>query len=133
MFDITLDSGRVVTVTAINASDTYGGVLLGSPNAEMSASILEAAATAMERVWGPRPTYVINPAGMPMALLPERLPLEHWCAWLESGPLHNDNADGSQLVVVWFRDAADALALRDIITAGVHAVAWERFAADFQI
>ncbi len=133
MFDISLISGRVLSVGSVHVSGTYAGVIEGKPDAAMSARLIESASTEMVRVWGRRPTYVVKSAGEPGAPLPERLPPECWCAWLKSGPVHDGDAFGSHLVVVWFRDAGDALSLRDIITAGVRAVPWESLAEDYEI
>jgi hypothetical protein len=131
MLFLKLDCGRQVSLDAFNYSRTYAGLLMGRPNAEMNAQIIEQAITEREESWGKRAIHLIPPI---IDLRdPEHpiLPPVLLRAWLTCYQPVNSAFMGSELVVVWFADECHAESVAEVVFRAVRALPWVRLAADF--
>jgi|SRR5579863_10250223 len=129
--------GVKVGLDSYYVHDTYSGVLMGVPSADM---MIDAAKCTAEDIWGKgRPTLVVPPkrtpilkpdgtprvctwpgyTGKPLESLPDRVMM----AWLSCfTPPEGTDFDGSHLFVIWFddQDATDPvlMALKHVNEAG---------------
>lgn len=131
MLDMTLDCGRRVTLDAFDYSRTYAELLLGCPNAEMNARIIERAVAERDGTWGRRKTHLIPP------VLDDRDPahpvLPPVClrAWVRCNDPIDPAFMGSALVVVWFASDCHAEPIANVVFRAIRGLPWEQFAEDF--
>lgn len=95
---------------------TYAGVMEGLPSAK---SVIEQAERTAIELWSKRPTLVIQPT-----IKSGRLPTWTHLVWA-SGPTDNKEADGSELVIIWWSEIGPDT---ERVLA---AVEWNKHAKDF--
>lgn len=130
----TLTSGRAVLLTRFHMDETYGGLLEGTPHKGSHDALLISMRNRMNRLWGPRATYLIRPISR---IGPEFRPgvrevrLPHYCyhAWLSSKRM-DDKFCGSELVVIWFGEREEKLPLLGMVEQACRDVPWEEYARD---
>jgi len=126
-------SGRRLWLDALYVTGTYAGVLEGTPSIQSNNSLIRGSATAMERLWGARATYVVPPERRIVedgGVRFETLPSTVFYAWLTSTPV-NPEWCGSELVVVWFDEEPTRDPLPSLLMKVMANLQWELLAKDF--
>lgn len=125
---IQLDSGRQVTLSALNQWRTYAGWLEGLPSPEHNKDII-AGVIDKERNRGHEPFFVV-----PVEVERERgtfLPSVVCVADFESSATaHDPDGIGSCLTIVWFQDAF-ALPIEQDVVEKIRRVNWDTNAWDW--
>lgn len=126
---VTLKSGRAVTISELHQHGTYAGLLAGKPDARMNADHIRRLLTEAKRYGldGAEP-YLIPPAP---AQLEARLPAVSCIAVLNSDALQRPGSEPySSLTVAWYQEH-----FAPPITASVEqqilAIEWETRAKDW--
>lgn len=127
----TLDCGRSVAVQALYYHRTYLSLLEGSPDRELNDRILEEVRTEMDPLWGGRRVYVIPPEINESDSAHSYLPPVRFTAWLYCRPVPKVN-DGSELVVVWFRDECSGETMEQIVGGAIRSLPWDELAEEFE-
>jgi hypothetical protein len=131
MLIMKLDCGRQVSLDAFNYGRTYGGLMLGRPNAKLNAWTIEAEVAAASKSWGPRKTHLIPPAVDDRDPKHPLLPPTCLWAWLTCPCPIKPTFQASELVVVWFADECHAEPIADVVFRAVRGLPWEELAQDF--
>jgi hypothetical protein len=131
MLFLKLDCGREVSLDSFDYRRTYAGLLMGRPDAEINAEIIQGAITAHEKSWGERAVHLISPEVDLRDPDHPVLPPVLLRAWLVCYQPINPAFMGSELVVVWFAEECHAEPISEVIFRAVRALPWEQLAADF--
>ena len=139
-----LDGGREIKLTALHQYATYAGVLAGVPTSdEVRAWPIEGAIRQAENLFAFEPWKIAvlapellvsvvsspsHPEGMPVEFLP---PVCSIGTFESTVPVDDPEADGSELVAVWFQRAFGPPDDRQVIAA-IRKLDWEQFACDLQ-
>jgi hypothetical protein len=129
-YEIVLSSGRVVRLQGFHVARTYVGLLEGAPDADYNRRVLASARERVTRLWGDRPTYLIDPEPHSEFLTGRvcvRLPEITYHAWLESGPIDQVFAY-SELVVSWFGPYAGETPIPKLVHQAIRDLPWEPLA-----
>ena len=132
MDSILLDSGRRVSVEAFYWTRTYAGLFMGNPTEELNTRLQTSAVERTKRLWGERATYLMPPSISNEGGYPALPPVE--CSvWLSDDvtPITR-SGDGSELVVVWYREDCDSESVVSIVSNAVRGVDWNGLASDFR-
>jgi hypothetical protein len=132
MFNFTLDSGHQVSVRSFYFKDTYLTVLLG-PNREQNKLIVKNALDRVKELWGNRKIHLIQPETDNIDLQRPLLPPVEITAWIECHTSSEPEFDGSELVVIWYRDNIENEPLYDIIYEGIKSIPWAEIAEDYNL
>jgi len=142
-----LADGREVFLTALHQYKTYNGVLCGLPDTdEVRAWPIEGAVRAADQIFQCEPSRVaILPPELMLSTVTrirggkreevavEFLPAVCSIATFESRePAFDPDADGSEVVVVWFQSAFGPPEAGHV-TRSIQAIAWDEFAGDLQL
>lgn len=143
-YDISLNSGRIITLTNINQSYVYEGLLAGLPDAESNRELIEQflrdaktlfTDASSEPVLLEPVTYEIE---LPEVLkgrkiVHERIPYVSCTAFFISEPTNkNKEADASHCTIVWFQDEL-AMPIDAAIMERIKAFDWEEHAVDYAL
>ncbi|MFC4911585.1 hypothetical protein [Actinomadura gamaensis] len=141
---ITLNSGRLITLTDLKISTTYGGLLEGYPNARLNDRLLAGLAKRRESPYQTSPVHLIDPPRrrpvhgsdrrLPFGPV-EELPAVH-CRGSFTSERIDENLDKvlhrSWLEVVWFQDDLTT-PVADFVTAAVADLDWNTLAEDHEL
>jgi hypothetical protein len=127
---IKLDCGRSVSVDSFFYTSAYGGLMEGRPNRQLNEQLVEEIKKLMMRLWLTK-THVIPPQFSESDSDHPILPPIAFGACLRCNDPIDSRYMGSHLVVVWFGYECDSLPPSEVVKKGVHAVAWEKLAQDF--
>lgn len=111
-------SPHLLSIDASYSYRTYMGCLESTPAA---AIMIVSAKNKVEKLWGKRTTFVIDPP-----IKDKQLPTWTHIIWA-TGPAMSEDAHGSELIVVWFSE------LSPDTDRVLQAIDWEKHAKDFQI
>jgi hypothetical protein len=126
-----LDCGRSVALQALYYQRTYLSLLEGSPDRELNDRILEQVESEMEPLWGGCRVHVILPEIDESNPAHSNLPPVRFTAWLYCPPVAKVN-DGSELVVVWFREDCSGEPLDQIVGEAIRSLPWDELAEVFE-
>ncbi len=128
MISFQLNSGREVSLVSFSFTYTYEGLLVGSPDEKRNRKIVLSAKYPSE--WGTRNFLIVQPSENEIKT---QLKPICYCAWLESDSINltNDNADGSNLIVIWYGDSPDQKNISDILESDLKKIDWDRHAENF--
>jgi hypothetical protein len=126
-----LDCGWSVAVEALYYQRTYLSVLDGVPDQRFNEGILEEVRKEMRPLWGERRVHVIPPAIEETTPGKPKLPPVRFTAWLRCYQPIEQPHDGSELVVVWFREKSTGEPLEKIVGDAIRSLPWEKLAQDF--
>jgi hypothetical protein len=146
---MTLNSGRTITLEALTQEMTYAGLLEGMPDTESNdwqiRNLLRKAETHCVRGAKPhlisptRRNYLREPGDMYRAVewfphrVPEWLPMVHCIGSFKSVITARDpSRDLSVLVVVWYQDEY-ALPIQQLAFGQLLSLDWESLATDIEI
>jgi hypothetical protein len=119
--------GKKVLLEAFHCTNTYAGLILGSPTAESNQRLINH--LNYPKDWGNR-FCVMKKSDM--YVNKNELKPKINSVWLSSSiPVKDTKADGADLVIMWFSNEQLDKTIKEIITAGVGDVEWEKFATDF--
>lgn len=144
-YSISLNSGRIITLTNINQSYIYEDLLAGLPDAGSNREIIE-------QVLEDAKTLYSDPSSEPFLIEPdvreielptvvmkwkktghERIPYVACIAFFKSGPtMKNEEADASYCTIVWFQDEL-AMPIDAPILEKIKAFDWDAHAVDYCI
>jgi hypothetical protein len=126
MIDILISNNRNVTVDSFTIDSTYAGLLSYTSTERINKMIFERA--NYPGSWGNRKILKIEPNdgdyNTPLGLC-------YYCAWMRSDTVGLSDADGSELVVIWFGDLPNARSIENIIQQGISKIDWEANAENF--
>ena len=139
-----------VEVDSYYSHHTYGGMLEGVPTKEDNRRTMKRAEGRLQKLWGERNIWVLNPEVTPAKdKFPHRLP-EHMSeavtkgeylppiecmAWLRSyRPVKDENACGSHAFVIWYqtKEMMDE-PIAEQIQAAFDGFKWSQIAEDFDV
>lgn len=120
-------------IDSLYVTRTYGGCLEGAPPAE---AMIESAKNHIQKMWGKRSTLIIEPALKEIPVrrspaldeFPKMLPQYQHAVWVNSFAPISKDADGSELVIIWWDDNIGST---DNIHSIMENVEWNKHAADF--
>jgi len=141
LFDVSLASQRRVSAECVYIGSTYEGLLEGSPNDSVNASILAEIPKQMRRIFGDYPLSILDPrisrsehelpfspgkrrvvASMPRFTVAAR--------FISATPVKD--GDASMLTIVWFQDAAFPF-LDTHVRPLFEQLDWDSVASDFYL
>jgi hypothetical protein len=125
-----LIGGETVLLEAFHCTDTYAGLILGSPTAESNQRLLKRITSPKD--WGNRATLLKK---SDLYASKDVLKPIIYSAWLSSEPINDkDNAfDGSNLILIWLGDEDKEMTLHDLIIYGIGLFDWEKYAENYQL
>lgn len=124
---IKLNEGTEVYVEAFHFTPTLAGVIAYSPSDSVNRELIEQ--LSYPKDWGTR-ECVTKKSGMYLA--ENRLKPIINSVWLSSSePVKDSEADGADLVVMFFSEENDEMTMQEIILNGVQDIPWEKLATDF--
>lgn len=124
---IKLNSGVEVFVEAYHCTPTLAGVILYSPSESTNQNLVNHLKYPTD--WGKRECIMKK---SDMYADEKRLKPVVNSVWLSSSKSIKDTeADGADLVVMFFSDEDEDLTIKEIILNGVRDLHWEKFATDF--
>lgn len=128
-----LTCGSTVYLDDFHYSRTYGGLLEGSPNAEMNARIVKRAMERMEPIWGKRKTHLIPPEIDHSDPQHPSLPSTELTAWLTCNEPNDSHFDGSELVLIWYVDDGEfeLSSIHEVTSRALKQINWSELAEDF--
>jgi len=125
-FDIIIQQERVVTVKAFTMDFIYDGLLTADTSEDLNKKLFER--VSFPPKWGERPLLKLTPREPGFKGV---LPRCYYSVWLSSTWAKDNQADGSELVVIWFDEIPSKISIEDIITKGIEEIYWEAHAEDF--
>lgn len=126
---IKLKSGIELKVEAYNCTETYAGLILGTPSNESNQRLINQ--LSYPKDWGER-ACIMKKSDM-YATKNELKPIIN-SVWLSSSePIDDKNSFGADLVVMFFSDENLEMTIQEIILNGVRNLHWDKFATDFWI
>jgi hypothetical protein len=146
--EITLRSGRKITLERLVLSKTYAGLVEGYPNHDLNRRLIERVVDEERKKTNPRhEPYVVPPVESPIPYHryhrtstgsspklafgePVSLPKILCIGRFESGPAKDKSADGSVLSVLWFQNQF-ALPIETTIVERIQELDWDRLAVDY--
>ena len=131
MDSVLLDSGRRVSVEGFYWHRTYAGLLEGYPTEEMNTRLQTSAVERTKQLWGERATFLMPPSISTEKGYPSLPPVECW-VWLSHHAPITEAGDGSELVVVWYREDCDSDSVVSIVSKAVRGLDWNSLASDFK-
>jgi hypothetical protein len=144
---LTLNSGRSITLARLNQVRTYAGLLEGTPNADSNSMIIEGSTRnaqklangALQVIAPPRRDYFRQAGDMSgiasrkRGWIPEWLPMITCIGSFESiGNLRDPNMDLSVLTIVWYQDEF-ALPILEPALSQILALDWEATAKEVSL
>ena len=133
---IKLNSGKEVILNAFNISQTYGGYIEGIIDRKYNLSVLdgskpyEAKGISYPKEWGERKHLAIRPSEEEINT---RLKPFFISAWLESGPIDENEGQGSELEITWTAEISEQQTLQEIVESGIKDIDWNANADDFSL
>ncbi len=127
----TLESNRIVGITAMMVMPTYVSLVSGLPDPDSDAKLILQVRKRVSKLWGERPTHVIVPKNeyaMDAGRTYLRMPPVEYSVWLESGQIKGSEKTRSQLIVIWFGQRDWYVALLDFIEQSLRSLSWEKLA-----
>ena len=130
---LTKDSVKV-SLDSFHMSYTYAGLLEGSPNDKINDGIIsKTIPRVISRMWGENRNFYIKTPIITTENSYPRLPPVINYAWLDSGPLKDQNTCGSLLILVWFSQNVADESLNSIIGTAVQEINWSSLAEGFDV
>ena len=126
---IKLNSGIELKVEAYNCTDTYAGLILGTPSEESNQRLINQ--LQYPKDWGDR-VCIMKKSDMYAS---ENIlkPVIN-SVWLSSSePIKDKNSFGADLVVMFFSDENLEMTIQETILNGVRDIMRDKFATDFWI
>ena len=124
---INLNSGIELKVEAYNCTDTYAGLILGTPSDESNQRLINH--LSYPKDWGGRECVTKK---SDMYASEDILKPVINSVWLSSSePIEDKNSFGADLVVMFFSDENLEMTIQQIILNGVRDLYWEKLATDF--
>ena len=144
---VPLNDGRIIHLRQLHQCLTYGGLLVGTPDADLNNHRIQdlmEQAQGHRPTWGqpyliepPRRTYQQQPGDIDDILtrtthVPEWIPAIGCIGWFESYQVARDpQCDFSFLAIVWFQEGW-AMPISPEILAAIQALDWNTLASDGQ-
>ncbi|MFZ4106161.1 hypothetical protein [Flavobacterium sp.] len=126
---IKLNSGIELKVEAYHRTNTYAGLILGTPSNESNQRLINQ--LSYPKDWGNR-VCIMKKSDM-HATKNVLKPIIN-SVWLSSSePIEDKNSFGADLVVMFFSDENLEMTIQEIILNGVRDIMWDKFATDFWI
>jgi hypothetical protein len=126
---IKLNSGIELKVEAYHRTNTYAGLILGTPSSDSNQRLINQ--LRYPKDWGGR-EYVTKKSDM-YASKDILKPVIN-SVWLSSSePIKDKNSFGADLVVMFFSEENLEMTIQEIIFNGVQNIMWDKFATDFWI
>ena len=126
---IKLNSGIELKVEAYHRTNTYAGLILGTPSSESNQRLLNQ--LSYPKDWGGRECVTKK---SDMYASENMLKPVINSVWLSSSePIKDKNSFGADLVVMFFSDENLEMTIQQIILYGVRDIEWDKFATDFWI
>jgi len=139
--NFTLDCGHDVSLTDFEYRHAYGDYLEVEPRDEIHEKIIKTTLKGIQKRWGERTTYVVPPVIRTQYQQPKKpgekpiphpeLPCIEIVAYLTSRTTKEPGFDGSELIVIWYRNEWKNESLRDVIYDGIRTIPWDDVAEDF--
>jgi hypothetical protein len=127
MIELNLNNQKLVTVNAFTLDFTYGGLLTYQTSEGINRKLFERANYPSN--WGNRKVLKLKPKEIDFKTILEPC---YYCVWLKSDSINDQNADGSELVVIWFDDIPTKKSIEKIIDKGIRHIDWEDNAENFK-
>jgi hypothetical protein len=128
LMKITLDSGRVVTLSELHQRRTYAGLLAGKPDRRLNLALIEETTReATSCALAGADAVVFAP---PSELIASRLPAIACVAVFHSGELRGGSEPYTSMTFVWWQEAFGAM-FPACVQQAISAVDWESRAQEW--
>jgi hypothetical protein len=126
---IKLNTGKTVSLEAFHQTQTYSGLLVGTPSKASNDILIEK--INYPKDWGNQ-TCILNKSDLYVS--ENILKPIIYCAWLSAEPIENKNNqyDGSSVVVIWIGNEHLDKSIQEIIVDGIGNFVWDKYASNFQ-